>query len=78
MASFYAKEGHVNSVMYRIAHLHPGMPLNIINTAILDQPTVLQSEASIKTADGKQALLRTRSHSSIDLKSLCFVRMEHP
>lgn len=54
VASFYAKEGHVNSVMYRIAHLHPRMPLNIINTAILRQPTVLSSDAPIKTADGKQ------------------------
>lgn len=56
-ASFYAKEGHVNSVMYRIAHLHPGMPLNLVNTTILDRSTLLQAEAPVKTKDGKQGMV---------------------
>jgi hypothetical protein len=32
VASLYGKEDHVKSVMYRIAHLHPGMPLNLLRT----------------------------------------------
>lgn len=52
VASFTGKDGHVNLITYRIAHLHPGMSLNLINTAILSNPSQFTSELPIKTADG--------------------------
>jgi hypothetical protein len=57
IASFYGKEDHVNTVMYRIAYLHPGVPVNIINTAILRQPTIFSADVPIKTADGMQGIV---------------------
>ena len=57
MATFQGKEGHVNQIMYHIPTLHPGMPLNLVNTAVLRTPTQVSDKVSFQAADGVRVTL---------------------
>lgn len=77
VAGFLGRTGHTNSVMFRISHLHPGAPINLITFAKLSTPTTFRSRAPIQTPDGAKGTIGYRVVFDYQLDAVLFHR-NHP